>query len=68
MLRTSLRSAFLLAACGAALALGGCGVKGPLEPPPEVTAAQAHPGEKAAKPKDTGPAKPDRPFILDGLL
>jgi predicted small lipoprotein YifL len=51
-----------------ALALGGCGIKGPLEPPPEVTAAQTHPGDKAAKPKDTGPVKPDRPFVLDGLL
>jgi predicted small lipoprotein YifL len=68
VLRPVLRTALLLAALNAGLALGACGVKGPLEPPPEVTAAQTHPGDKGAKPRDTGPVKPDRPFILDGLL
>ncbi|TCK23770.1 hypothetical protein EV667_3612 [Ancylobacter aquaticus] len=53
-------------ALGGALALGGCGVKGPLEPPPN--SPQAQPGPDGKVPKDTGPVKPDQPFILDGLL
>ncbi|MDQ0511352.1 LPS translocon maturation chaperone LptM [Ancylobacter amanitiformis] len=51
---------------GGALALGGCGVKGPLEPPPNSPMGQ--PGPDGKKPKDTGPIRPDKPFILDGLL
>ncbi|MCS0495226.1 LPS translocon maturation chaperone LptM [Ancylobacter mangrovi] len=51
---------------GGALALGGCGVKGPLEPPPD--SPMGHPGPDGKMPKDTGPIKPDKPFILDGLL
>lgn len=51
---------------GSALALGGCGVRGPLEPPPD--SALGTPGPDGKMPKDTGPVKPDRPFILDGLL
>lgn len=53
-------------ALAGALALGGCGVKGPLEPPPN--SPQAQPGPDGKVPKDTGPVKPDQPFILDGLL
>lgn len=49
-----------------ALALGGCGVKGPLEPPPNSPMGQ--PGPDGKKPKDTGPVVPNKPFILDGLL
>lgn len=51
---------------GSALALGGCGVKGPLEPPPG--SALGTPGPDGKMPKDTGPVKPNQPFILDGLL
>ncbi|MFT0859306.1 LPS translocon maturation chaperone LptM [Ancylobacter sp. G4_0304] len=51
---------------GSALTLGGCGVKGALEPPPDSPMGQ--PGPDGKMPKDTGPVKPDRPFILDGLL
>ena len=51
---------------GGALALGGCGVKGNLEPPPDTPMGQKGPDGKM--PKDTGPVKPNRPFILDGLL
>jgi predicted small lipoprotein YifL len=51
---------------GGALALGGCGVKGPLEPPPGT--ALGTPGPDGKMPKDTGPVRPKQPFILDGLL
>lgn len=55
-----------LVVLGVALALGGCGVKGPLEPPPGT--ALGTPGPDGKMPKDTGPVKPNKPFILDGLL
>lgn len=51
---------------GGALALGGCGVKGPLEPPPDSPMGQKGPDGKM--PRDTGPVKPNQPFVLDGLL
>jgi predicted small lipoprotein YifL len=51
---------------GSALTLAGCGVKGPLEPPPNSPMGQ--PGPDGKKPKDTGPIRPKTPFILDGLL
>ena len=51
---------------GGALTLGGCGVKGPLEPPPGSKLGT--PGPDGKMPKDTGPEKPNKPFILDGLL
>ncbi|WP_371347986.1 lipoprotein [Ancylobacter sp. IITR112] len=60
------RTFALTLALGGALALGGCGVKGPLEPPPG--SPQAQPGPDGKVPKDTGPVKPKTPFILDGLL
>ncbi|MFK8253926.1 LPS translocon maturation chaperone LptM [Ancylobacter terrae] len=62
---------------GIALLLGGCGVRGPLQPPPEAQAsapesghhaASAVPGAKTERPRDTGPVRPNQPFILDGLL
>lgn len=51
---------------GGALALGGCGVKGPLEPPPNTP--MGTPGPDGKMPPDTGPVRPNQPFILDGLL
>ncbi|WP_018388148.1 lipoprotein [Ancylobacter sp. FA202] len=60
------RTFALSLALGGALALGGCGVKGPLEPPPN--SPQAQPGPDGKVPKDTGLVKPKTPFILDGLL
>jgi predicted small lipoprotein YifL len=46
----------------AGLGLSACGRKGPLEAPPGQPRAQGAPvGE-------TESGKPDRPFILDGLL
>ena len=49
-----------LVATFAGLALAGCGVNGPLEPPGGVAAAEQK-SEKAAP-------KAFQPFVLDGLL
>ncbi|MCK0197846.1 lipoprotein [Ancylobacter sp. 6x-1] len=49
---------------GAAAALGGCGVKGPLEPPP----GSVQPGPDGKPGKDPGIQKPHKPFLLDPLL
>ncbi|GLK54780.1 putative small lipoprotein YifL [Methylopila capsulata] len=60
-----LRSAAALALLVAAVALGGCGRKGPLEPPPDA------PKTTVTKPDGTTEkkiVKPSRPFVLDGLL
>jgi predicted small lipoprotein YifL len=49
-----------------ALGLGGCGVRGSLDIPPEATAtAKADSGQ--GKPIGA-PPKPHKEFILDGLL
>ena len=49
----------------AALALSACGRKGGLEPPPGASASDL----VVEDPVETEKAKkPDRPFILDGLL
>jgi predicted small lipoprotein YifL len=46
-----------------AAVMAGCGVRGPLEPPPSVT------GEPAAAPAPAGTkGRPAKPFVLDGLL
>lgn len=52
----------------AVLGLGGCGVRGGLETPPEAkadTTAEATSGQ--GKPEGAAP-KPHKGFILDGLL
>lgn len=59
-----------VATAAAALLLAGCGLKGPLELPPEAkaqnqTTASADSGQ--GKPVDAAP-KPHKGFILDGLL
>ena len=46
----------------AALGLSACGRKGPLEAPPSQRTADGRPVP------ETESGKPDRPFILDGLL
>ena len=46
----------------AGLGLAACGRKGPLEAPPSQSRAQGAPAG------ETESGKPDRPFILDGLL
>jgi predicted small lipoprotein YifL len=50
----------------AAIGLAGCGRKGALEAPPAAT-VEAAPADTAAPPAGTIP-KPDKPFVLDGLL
>jgi predicted small lipoprotein YifL len=57
-------SPVLLIALAAAVGLAACGRKGALEAPP-YAAVKAD--EAAAKP-DTGPQKPNKPFVLDPLL
>jgi len=59
----------------AALALAGCGRKGPLDPPPAaaVTGEKAPPtADKSAAigpdGKPIAPANPNKRFILDGIL
>ncbi|WP_436643776.1 hypothetical protein [Microbaculum sp. FT89] len=63
-----LRAAILGAAATAVLLLAGCGVKpSQLQPPADTEASEIRdPNIKKAPPKDG--TKPDKPFILDGLL
>ena len=61
----TLRASAVVVLVASVVALGGCGRKGPLEPPPGA------PTEKVAKPDgktEERPVKPHRPFVLDGLL
>lgn len=65
----SVNKAFLLAAgLSAALLVAGCGIKpSQLEPPADADPAEVRdPLEKRAPPAEG--EKPDKPFILDGLL
>ena len=57
---------FGLAGIALALALPGCGKKGPLERP----AVEVPPGPNDAPVGEQKPVsnKPDRPFILDGII
>jgi predicted small lipoprotein YifL len=70
--KTSRAKPVMLVAAALLLAgmLTGCGVKGPLETPPEAkaagqTSAQADSGQGKA---EGAAPKPHRPFILDGLI
>lgn len=50
------------------LALGACGRRGALQPPPGI-AAVGQPGAAAATSEPAAAAdKPDTPFILDALI
>lgn len=53
-----------------AVAVGGCGVRGSLDPPPEAKAAQQTSATaESGQGKAAGDApNPHRGFILDGLL
>jgi predicted small lipoprotein YifL len=67
-MRDVVKITFVLAAT--AVLLAGCGLKGPLELPPEAkaqsqTSASADSGQ--GKPEAAAP-KPHKGFILDGLL
>ncbi len=54
----------IAAALLAAVALSGCGRRGPLEPPPSATATTQTQDQQ----KPDEPEKPDRRIILDNLL
>lgn len=47
-----------------AVALAGCGYRGPLEPPPEV---KQESGAKKTAPLRSNKT-PDKPFVLDGVI
>jgi predicted small lipoprotein YifL len=54
----------------AAATLSGCGVKGPLEPPPGAKKAGAAKSAESADPgkNSDAPPKPHESFLLDPLL
>jgi predicted small lipoprotein YifL len=59
-----------LALASACLALGACGVRGSLEPPPSAKAAGTAKSANSAgtQPDSAAPPKPHESFILDPLL
>lgn len=62
------RSALLAAALSAVLMLAGCGIKpSRLEPPPGSDPAEVRDPKIEVPPPPEG-EKPDKPFVLDGLL
>jgi predicted small lipoprotein YifL len=54
----------------AGFGFAGCGVKGPLEPPPGAKAKGEAKSPEAADPgkNSDAPPKPHEPFVLDPLL
>jgi predicted small lipoprotein YifL len=64
------RRTLVAALLASALVLGGCGVRGNLEAPPEAKATGAATSPDAADPGSNSvvKAKPHKPFVLDGLL
>lgn len=50
------------------LGLSGCGVKGPLEPPPSAVQSEGSAPSGAGTPGTAPKEEKHRPFILDGLL
>jgi predicted small lipoprotein YifL len=70
MTRTAKTSLALLAVVLAAGGLGACGIRGPLEPPPQAAAeGQVKSSEAgAAGENSAAKPKPHEDFILDPLL
>jgi len=68
-LRTKLWIAVALVSV-AGFGFAGCGIKGPLEPPPGAKAAGQAKSAEAADPgqNSDAPKKPHEPFVLDPLL
>jgi predicted small lipoprotein YifL len=60
----ALRTALTALALAALVALAGCGVRGPLEPPPGAVDDR----DAAATPPGTSTEKAHEPFVLDPLL
>ena len=63
---SGLRIALLLSAL--ALGLGGCGLKGALEPPPGAKVDAKAQADSGQGKKEGEAPKPHRDFILDGLI
>jgi len=61
--KNTVRSLIILVALG--LALSSCGRRGALETPVSATVVTT---DDAGNPIEKSAEKPDRPFILDGLL
>ncbi|MET0431851.1 MAG: lipoprotein [Hyphomicrobium sp.] len=67
----STKTGLVVTLVGAAVAgFAGCGVKGPLEPPPGAKAAGQAKSAEAADPgkNSDAPPKPHESFLLDPLL
>jgi predicted small lipoprotein YifL len=60
----ALRTAIWALTVAALIALCGCGVRGPLEPPPGAVDER----DAAATPPGTSTEKAHEPFVLDPLL
>lgn len=65
MLQNRNHSVSLIAALVCVLVISGCGRRGALEPPPSAQVISTN--EQGQTVKKQAP-KPDKPFILDGLL
>ena len=48
--------------------LAGCGVRGPLETPPEAKAEATADAQSGQGKPENATEKPHKPFILDGLI
>jgi predicted small lipoprotein YifL len=64
--RRNLTRAAIAGVLIAGLALSACGRRGALESPPGAKASDASESSDSVEARQA--AKPDRPFILDGLL
>ncbi|MFN0264876.1 LPS translocon maturation chaperone LptM [Tepidamorphus sp. 3E244] len=62
----ALRVAGLALAVSAGLSVGACGRRGDLEPPPGVENPAPPPGTVREAPAEG--ERPNKPFVLDGLL
>ncbi len=59
----------VLIAAAIVLTLAACGRRGPPEAPPAAADRQSVQEERQGENRDvSGPARPDRPFVLDALL
>ena len=69
MILTSQGGRAVIVAAAIVLTLAACGRRGPPEAPPAATDRQAVQEERLNEDRDlSGPARPDRPFLLDILL
>ncbi len=62
----ALRLSLLLISC--ALGLAACGVRGPLDSPPEAKADKTATAQSGQGKPEGGARKPHKDFVLDGLI